>query len=71
VLAALAGSCRRPTTWLQSRMFERRLVLEPCGRAAKDGGLAQNYNEECPNGAICHKTPITLLNHVSAASPPS
>ena len=29
------------------------------------------YNEECPHGAIGQKTPIMLLNHVGAASPPS
>jgi putative transposase len=31
------------------------------------------YNEERPrpHGAIGHKAPITLLNHVGAASPPS
>jgi putative transposase len=28
------------------------------------------YNEERPRGAIRQKTPIMLLNHVSAASPP-
>jgi putative transposase len=28
------------------------------------------YNEERPHGAIGHKTPMTLLNHVGAASPP-
>jgi transposase InsO family protein len=29
------------------------------------------YNEERPHGAIGQKTPITLLNHVGATSPPS
>ncbi|MGA2894983.1 MAG: IS3 family transposase, partial [Xanthobacteraceae bacterium] len=29
------------------------------------------YNEERPHGAIGQKTPIMLLNHVGAASPPS
>ena len=29
------------------------------------------YNEERPHGAIGNKTPIMLLNHVGAASPPS
>jgi hypothetical protein len=29
------------------------------------------YNEERPHGAIGQKTPITLLNHDGAASPPS
>ena len=29
------------------------------------------YNEERPHGAIGQKTPITMLNHVGAASPPS
>jgi putative transposase len=29
------------------------------------------YNEERPHGAIGQKTPITLLNHNGAASPPS
>jgi putative transposase len=29
------------------------------------------YNEERPHGAIGQKTPISLLNHVGAASPPS
>ena len=29
------------------------------------------YNEERPHGAIGHKTPIMLLNHGGAASPPS
>ena len=28
------------------------------------------YNEERPHGAIGQKTPITLLNHDGAASPP-
>ena len=28
------------------------------------------YNEERPHGAIGHKTPIMLLNHVGASSPP-
>jgi putative transposase len=28
------------------------------------------YNEERPHGAIGHKTPMTLLNHVGAARPP-
>ena len=29
------------------------------------------YNEERPHGAIGHKTPIMLMNHGGAASPPS
>jgi putative transposase len=29
------------------------------------------YNEERPHGAIGNMTPISLLNHVGAASPPS
>ena len=29
------------------------------------------YNQERPHGAIGQKTPIVLLNHVGAASPPS
>ena len=29
------------------------------------------YNEERPHGAIGHKTPIMLLNHGGATSPPS
>ena len=29
------------------------------------------YNEERPHGAIGQKTPIMLLNHDGAASPPS
>lgn len=29
------------------------------------------HNEERPHGAIGNKTPIMLLNHVGAASPPS
>ena len=29
------------------------------------------YNEERPHGAIGNKTPISLLNHVGATSPPS
>jgi hypothetical protein len=29
------------------------------------------YNEERPHGAIGQKTPISLLNHVGATSPPS
>ncbi len=28
------------------------------------------YNEERPHGAIGQKTPIMLLNHVGATSPP-
>jgi len=28
------------------------------------------YNEERPHGAIGQKTPIMLLNHVGASSPP-
>ena len=31
----------------------------------------KDYNEERPHGAIGQKTPIMLLNHVDAASPPS
>jgi putative transposase len=29
------------------------------------------YNEERPHGAIGQKTPIALLNHFGATSPPS
>jgi putative transposase len=31
----------------------------------------KDYNEERPHGAIGQKTPIMLLNHDGAASPPS
>ena len=33
--------------------------------------LTQLPGEERPHGAIGQKTPIMLLNHVGAASPPS
>jgi putative transposase len=29
------------------------------------------YNEERPHGAIGNKTPISLLNHAGATSPPA
>lgn len=29
------------------------------------------YNEERPHGAIGNKTPMTLMNHGDAASPPT
>jgi transposase InsO family protein len=38
---------------------------------AEASTLYKYYNEERPHGAIGEKTPISLLNHAGATSPPS
>jgi putative transposase len=66
------GRASRPTTPSSKPSMvasEIECLNEPCGRPRKDGGLAKYYNEQQPQGAIAHTTPIMLLNHDGAASP--
>ncbi len=45
--------------------------LSPADAREKLEDWRKYYNEERPHGAIGQKTPIMLLNHIGATSPPS
>ena len=46
-------------------------ALDPCRRPRKVGGLAQDYNEVRPHGAIGNKPPVSLMTPAGASSPPA
>ena len=58
--------------WAYRRGVKAQLwFLSPADAREKMEDWRKYYNEERPHGAIGQITPIMLLNHVGAASPPS
>ena len=75
---SLGQASRRTTrSSRRSMVASGRSVSTPIGSLAmrtredKMEDWRKYYNEERPHGAIGHKSPIMLLNHDGAASPPS
>jgi transposase InsO family protein len=54
--------------WFAPRLDAAFLSLADAREKMED--WRKYYNEERPHGAIGQKTPIMLLNHVGATSPP-